>query len=355
MKQVYTIIFIALLSFSLNTEKANSQNNVLLEYCTGTWCQWCPCGHDIINNILINYPNTVVLGYHGGGSDPWLSYSSGIRGLFGFINYPTGSVGRRSGVISYSAWNNEVVLQSLLVQPGVSIAISNKSFDVNTRTLNATITITALTDLTGDYFINYVLTENNLIYPQSGNSTCLGNPANYIHKNVVKSMINGDAGELINSGTWSTGQEVIRTLNYVVPVSPQVDNPENCDLNIFVYKGGVNYSQTNHVQQAFKTPLTGSVGISSQNITPAEYKLTQNYPNPFNPNTNFSFSIPRNEIVSLKIFDMLGNLVDTYYDGVLNAGTYSVVFEGANLSSGVYFYTLTAGNFTETKRMVLMK
>ncbi|MBK9333511.1 MAG: Omp28-related outer membrane protein [Ignavibacteria bacterium] len=163
---------------------------------------------------------------------------------------------------------------------------------------------------------------------------------NYIHNHVVKSMINGDHGELINSGTWTSGQEIIGKYNYVIPVSPQVDNPENCDLNIFVYKAGVSYSQTNHVQQALKVPIEKSVGISNQNITPAEYKLTQNYPNPFNPNTNFSFSIPRNEKVSLKIYDMLGNVVDTYVDGELSAGTYSIVVDGTNLSSGVYFYTL---------------
>jgi len=354
MKQIYAIFFAVLLSFSFNIERANSQNNVLLEYCTGTWCQWCPCGHDIINEILINFPNTVVLGYHGAGSDPWQSYSSGIRGLMGFSAYPTGVIGRFSGVISRTGWNNEVVIQSSLIQPGVSIAVSNKSYDANSRTLNATVKITALSDLTGEYFVNYVLTENNLIYSQTGNSSCAGNPT-YVHKHVVKSMMNGDVGELINSGTWTTGQEVTRTINYVVPVSPQVDNPENCDLNIFVYKGGSSYSVTNNVKQAYKTPLTGTVGISNQNITPSEYKLTQNYPNPFNPNTNFSFSIPRNEKVSVKIYDMLGNEVETYVDGELSAGTYSIVVDGTNLSSGVYFYTMTAGSFTETKRMVLMK
>jgi len=52
---------------------------------------------------------------------------------------------------------------------------------------------------------------------------------------------------------------------------------------------------------------------------------------------------------------MLGNEVETYVDGELNAGTYSIVVDGTNLSSGVYFYTMTAGSFTETKRMVLMK
>ena len=210
-------------------------------------------------------------------------------------------------------------------------------------------------DLTGDYYINYVLTESNLIYSQTGNSSCTGSPT-YEHDHVVKSMMNGDIGELVNSGSWTTGTEVIRNINYVVPVSPQVDVPENCDINIFVYKSGASISSTNHVQQALRTSLTGTTGITNNNsATPKNYTLTQNYPNPFNPTTNFSFSIPNNENVSLKIYDILGNVVDTYVDGYLNAGTYSVVFDGNNLSSGIYFYTLNTGSFSETKRMVLTK
>ncbi|MBS1517339.1 MAG: Omp28-related outer membrane protein [Bacteroidetes bacterium] len=354
MKKISTFFITLLISFSLNIDNAKSQNNVLLEFCTGTWCQWCPCGHDIIHDILLNYPNTVVLAYHGAGSDPWQSYSQGIRSIFGFSAYPTGCVGRRSGVIDRSAWNNEVVIQSLLVQPGVNISVSGKSYDANTRTLNATVNVTANEDLTGDFKINYVLTENNLIYSQTGNSSCTGG-SNYEHDDVVKSMLNGDQGELLSSGTWTSGQTITRNISYVIPGDPQVSVTDNCDINIFVYKQGASISQSSYVQNAMKTSLTGTTGISSQNITPSEYKLTQNYPNPFNPSTNFSFSIPKTEKVSLKIYDILGNVVDTYVDGVLNAGTYSVQFDGTNLSSGVYFYTINAGSFSETKRMLLTK
>jgi len=355
MKKIFTLFFAFLITLSFNSEKSNAQNNVLLEYFTGAWCQFCPCGHSNIEGILANYPNTVVLGYHGGGPDPWAAYSGTMISRFPITGYPQGVIGRRSGVVSRDAYNNEVVLQTLLVQPGVSIEVINKSYDANTRTVNANVKITALMDLTGDYFINYVLTESNMIYPQTGNGGCPGN-TNYVHKHVVKSFINGELGELLNSGTMTTGTEIIRNLNYVVPVSPQIEVPENCDLNIFVYKSGASISTTNHVQQAMRTPLTGATGITNNNsAAPKNYTLTQNYPNPFNPTTNFSFSIPTNENVSLKIYDILGNVVDTYVDGFLNAGTYSVVFDGNNLSSGIYFYTLNTGSFSETKRMVLTK
>ncbi|HMS65371.1 MAG TPA: Omp28-related outer membrane protein [Ignavibacteria bacterium] len=357
MKKLFTFfsVFILLMSTG-NFNKANSQTgyNAVVEYCTGTWCQWCPCSHEIIEGINLNYPNTVVLAYHGAGSDPWQSYSSGIRGLFGFASYPTGVVGRQTGITSNTAWNNHVVLQSLLQQPGVSISITSKNYDAATRTLSANISITALTDLTGDYYINYILTENNLVYAQTGNGTCPGNGA-YIHNNAVKSMINGDLGELVHSGNWTSGQVINKTLNYVIPDNPQVLNPNNCNLNMFVYKQGTDIRTNYIIQQSLKTPLVGTSGISSNNSVAESYSLSQNYPNPFNPSTTFKFSIPNSESVSLKVYDILGNEVETYIDGFLNAGTYGVEFDGSKLSSGIYFYTLKTDNFTETKKMNLIK
>lgn len=328
-------------------------NNVLLEYCTGTWCQWCPCGHTAIDNILAVYPTTVVLGYHGAGSDPWQTYSAGIRSLFGFSAYPTGCIGRTSGIVSRSAWGSNVSIQTTQ-QPGVNIEVTNKSYDANTRTLTATVRMTAYTDLTGDYNVNYVLTEDNLIYSQTGNGSCPGN-SSYIHKNVVKSMINGDQGELVNSGTWTSGTTITKNLNYVIPADPQVSNVNNTMINIFVYKVGASISTASPVQQAIKTSVTGTTGISNNNSIAEDYTLSQNYPNPFNPSTTFTFSVPKSGNVTLKVYDMLGNEIANYFDGFLNSGSYSVVVDGSSMASGVYFYTLTAGDFTASKKMVLSK
>ncbi|MEO8211501.1 MAG: Omp28-related outer membrane protein [bacterium] len=354
MKRIITYLFILFFLAGFKTE-SYSYNNALLEYATGTWCQWCPCNHQIIQDILTNYPNTVVLAYHGGSSsDPWQSYSLGMSNLFGFNLYPTGVVGRKTGVVGNTGWNNAVVLQTLFEPSGVNISITNKSYDAQTRTLTANVAITSNMELSGDFYVNYVLTESNLIYPQTGNGSCPGS-STYIHDHVVKNMINGDLGELIHSGIWTSGSEITRNINYVIPISPQVAEVNNCDLNIFVYKQGSNISTNYNIQQAMRTPVSGTTGISNQSSVPGNYSLTQNYPNPFNPTTNFSFSIPKSGNVSLKFYDILGNEVETYVDGLLNAGTYSVEFDGTNLSSGIYFYRLNAGNFSETKRMILSK
>lgn len=90
-------------------------------------------------------------------------------------------------------------------------------------------------------------------------------------------------------------------------------------------------------------------------VVPAEYKLSQNYPNPFNPATKISFDIPSNEYVKLSVYNALGKEVETLVSENLKAGKYEVNFIGSNLASGVYYYRLTAGKFTISKVMTLIK
>ena len=102
------------------------------------------------------------------------------------------------------------------------------------------------------------------------------------------------------------------------------------------------------------TDIVTSVKSSSEDI-PKSFTLNQNYPNPFNPSTKISFQIPQNEYTTLKVYDVLGNEVATLLNEEKPAGSYSVKFDGSNLSSGIYFYKLTAGSFVETKKMILLK
>jgi hypothetical protein len=99
-----------------------------------------------------------------------------------------------------------------------------------------------------------------------------------------------------------------------------------------------------------------NVGINViSSVVPEEYSLDNNYPNPFNPSTTIRFSIPASGNVVLNIYDSKGSLVGKLVDEKLNAGIYEYDFNAANLPSGAYFYRLNAGNFSETKRMVLVK
>ena len=89
--------------------------------------------------------------------------------------------------------------------------------------------------------------------------------------------------------------------------------------------------------------------------TPSGYALSQNFPNPFNPSTTINFDIPRDGNVSLKVFDLSGKEVGAIVNETMAAGYHSVRYDGSSLSSGIYFYTLKADNFTATKKLVLLK
>jgi hypothetical protein len=92
-----------------------------------------------------------------------------------------------------------------------------------------------------------------------------------------------------------------------------------------------------------------------KNQLPGEYTLSQNYPNPFNPSTKINFTLAKSGNTTLKIIDMLGRELATLVNGFTAAGSHDVEFNAAKLSSGTYFYQLTSGNFTEVKKMMLVK
>jgi len=95
--------------------------------------------------------------------------------------------------------------------------------------------------------------------------------------------------------------------------------------------------------------------VFDKNEISDNYLLSQNYPNPFNPATSIKYTLPEEQFVSVKIFNILGREVATLVSENKPAGNYEVNFDARNLSSGVYFYQLRAGNFLSTKKMILMK
>jgi hypothetical protein len=95
--------------------------------------------------------------------------------------------------------------------------------------------------------------------------------------------------------------------------------------------------------------------IKNPNVIPVIYALSQNYPNPFNPVTNIIYQIPRPGNVKLIVYDILGREVKVLVEEFKKAGSYNVTFDGTSLASGVYLYRITAGDFSQTKKMILLK
>ncbi|HRI85574.1 MAG TPA: T9SS type A sorting domain-containing protein, partial [Ignavibacteria bacterium] len=98
-----------------------------------------------------------------------------------------------------------------------------------------------------------------------------------------------------------------------------------------------------------------SDNLSIINKQPDKFHLSQNYPNPFNPITKIAYSIPVSGIVTIKIFDITGREIKTLVNEFRNAGSYEIEFDGGGLSSGVYYYKLETNNFSETRKMILIK
>jgi photosystem II stability/assembly factor-like uncharacterized protein len=96
-------------------------------------------------------------------------------------------------------------------------------------------------------------------------------------------------------------------------------------------------------------------GIIEEKNIPEQFSLIQNYPNPFNPSTSIKFSLPNAGRVQLKIYNLLGKEVSELINEEKPAGNYEIKFDGSKLPSGVYFYTISAGNFRQTKKMILAK
>lgn len=156
-------------------------------------------------------------------------------------------------------------------------------------------------------------------------------------------------------GTSVVGEDVL-----YASVADLVDN----DLHILVQNDGSPgtwLQQTTHPQNRnyfLYTKVAKSsilTDVRDDEVVTKDFKLGQNYPNPFNPLTHISYTIPSNNLVTLKVFDMLGREVATLVNEVQDAGTHNISFNAKNLASGMYIYTLQAGSFSETKKMMYLK
>jgi len=110
-----------------------------------------------------------------------------------------------------------------------------------------------------------------------------------------------------------------------------------------------------HGRGAFVGKVDNGTGVDIHSVLAAQYKLYQNYPNPFNPTTAISFQLPAYSHVKLKVFDLLGREVATLVNEEKAPGNYEVIFNAQNLSSGIYFYRMEAGSFSQTKKLLFLK
>ncbi len=164
-------------------------------------------------------------------------------------------------------------------------------------------------------------------------------------------------GSVYSSNDGGSSWTKLNSTGLPATVSPgnSISSITATSTDLFLY----NQTQSGSTVDESKTGLykTGisPTSIKSLDNLPSQYSLLQNYPNPFNPSTKISFSIPATQLVSLKIYDLTGREISSLINRELNAGSYSFEFDGSNLSSGIYFYRLNTANFSDVKKMILIK
>ena len=132
----------------------------------------------------------------------------------------------------------------------------------------------------------------------------------------------------------------------------EIDN----HVGVIVFTNGGEVEGLNMIWDALYTySSTIPTIVENDQETPTEFSLSQNFPNPFNPVTTIKYSIPKTSNILIKVFDVLGNEITTLFNEEKQTGTYELNWNAANLPSGVYFYQLKAGDFVQTRKMILLK
>jgi hypothetical protein len=195
---------------------------------------------------------------------------------------------------------------------------------------------------------NTQLTKNDSLYLQQVNQS------NF----VIKNYGSDKTYDLELNNRSALGQtvfqypSVILKANSTHTIVPDWGNLNLSKLKILIDNGN---KGTNDDSVVLVNQYTGFNDNNKQTNIPNSYSLAQNYPNPFNPTTTINYQLKLSGQVTLKVYDILGREVATLVNEEKPAGTYSVIFDAGKLSSGIYFFRLKAGNFVETKKMILLK
>ncbi len=339
------LLVILLIGFLQSRFYPQEVKNVLVEVFTNSHCPLCPPGHNALLSYDQNSPNAENINYifyhmiYPYSDDALYqantSHSQGRDLYYG----PFGSTPKAffDGMIqqnNYSSWSG-LLDQRVAAGSPLKIALTG------TKT-NGTININAEIVRTGninenELAIHFVVVENVFYQGRNGIAD---------HKYVMRSMVTSPAGE-----SFSINENEARQVQKFINLSSSW-MPDSLRIVVFIQSSSSKAVYQSAYISYVELELTG---INGNIDTPNEYSLEQNYPNPFNPLTNFEFQVADLVFVSLRVYDLLGREVAVLVDEVKPAGNYKITFNGSNLASGIYLYRLAAGNFIQTRKMILLK
>lgn len=345
MRKIYAVVLLMLVTFGINSQ--TYVRKVLFEEATNASCVPCANNNPFLKAYIEAKGDSIIaLKYHASfpGFDPMYQHN------------PTQNVERYSGYYGMNAmpWLNvDGIVND--VWPFTQVNFDNAFYGrigvpspllvtvvdqrLSADSIRTFITVNKPTGLpAGNYKLRVMAIEKKIIY-----SSAPGSNGETVFEHVFRSAYPNTSGTTINI---SIGLESF-SFDYKIHADWK-------DTSIYT----VAFVQNDNNKEVLNvgkgnTTMTGVNQVNSE--VPSSYKLSQNFPNPFNPVTNINFSIPKNSFVTLKVYDMLGREISSLVSEQMQAGTYKVDWNAVNASSGIYFYTITAGDFKETKKMMLVK
>ncbi|AFH50630.1 5'-Nucleotidase domain protein [Ignavibacterium album JCM 16511] len=298
------------------------------------------------SSMFVNSFQSKTLPYSFSLSQPFASLSK--ENSLAMLNAREGVVGKNGAQFFFALGDISVNGQNVdFVEIPDSIKIDNLGA-INTYLVSKPITVNESSNLT--YGVEYGIADSVLC------SSVLANNGNITFKVVLIDDKTNEVLDVFDEVTYS-GNNVYQYNNIGYQVNLAGIGERTIRLGLAVNTNiEFDYSLSNRISDQSLLAKTSYQTINYKGpLVVTNYALEQNYPNPFNPSTKIKFQLPKNDFVTLKVYDILGNEVTTLVNEEKAQGRYEINFDASNLSSGVYIYKIKAGEFVSSKKMLLLK
>ncbi len=254
----------------------------------------------------------------------------------------------------YFDWSDGTNLFRLQIYSNLiqaNIGIINYSSDVNPEIFLIPITTLSDSNFSLELDVHHIY---NMLIPNPGYSY---SGLNFIDSVYLQSFYSKDDSIIINSPL--IAENIPNSEKWIINTTLDLNLlKDNFDFNYKIEaidKGLKPHNSFAPDSGYFVAVYDTTTNINDERFIPKSAILSQNFPNPFNPSTIIKYEIPERSFVTLKVYDVLGNVIATLVNEENSAGNYNVEFNAKELSSGIYFYSLSLGNFFSTKKMILIK
>lgn len=351
------------LELNVQEKDVTEPMNVLVEEFTGTWCHWCPDAADTLTALKKKLGDRMVrTAWHVGNpsimADPMeLPIWPEMESFLGVTLYPSAAINRLAWAgeralpvapTTYSARTNFVAAN---IGAPVGITIKDKVYDRVSKRLTFNASVFFHQGMSGDLRLNALITEEGVNHPQlriTVNGNQLIDP--FYHKAVVRGIYPNVLGQPV-SATQTFQTQTSVDVPFDITCTHAVDD----SATIVLYVHRLLDGKVGPVQQSYSERLLAGPTSAEQLPVPSAFRLHQNFPNPFNPATTIGFDVPQRAQVTLRVHDALGRELGTIVDGILEAGTHTVNFDGSTLPSGHYLLSMHADGVLLTRTMTLLK